>query len=820
MKSKLAAVLLGVFVFSLQANAQVQPQPISSSHAEESHTFHYVPPAGQTPQHVYIGGDFNNWSTSATPLQKGANDFQATINLTDGVHYYKFIVDGNWVTDPNDEKDLEIDDTFGGKNSAVMVGLNGKTLPPPPPNVINASAVAFDSSDVKDCNVASSSLLRLSIRAQQDNLTGASVMFQSDGGDWRSAPMWKIQTERGLDRYGTLINTAGKNVHYIFALKDGQGSAWIADGKAYPSDQSAEADSYSVEMTPQFETPDWAKRAIWYQIFPERFRNGDPKNDPPNTKPWTGSWFAKAPGETGNFYGEVWDRRYGGDIHGIRDELPYLRSLGVNAIYLNPIFEAESAHKYDATDYRHVDEHFGYAGDFAQIQGETDDPTTWQWTRTDKLFLDFVAEAHRQGFKVIIDGVFNHVGRPFWAFQDVVRNGRNSKYASWFDITDWNPGKSAPFHYHAWDGDDGALPAFKKDPVLGIVHGPREHIFAIARRWLAPDGDPSRGVDGFRLDAPENVPHPFWVDFRKVVKATKPDAYIDGEIWNWAQSYLSGDQFDAVMNYQFAIPAQQFFVDQKNAISCTEFNNRCNAVIFNYPFQVALDNQNLLDSHDTDRAASMFVNPDIGFNAHARLQDSGPNYNPGKPDASQRQRMLQEVAFQMTFVGAPMIYYGDEAGMWGPADPSDRQPMIWKDLQPYDDPNVQFDQGKFDWYQRLIAIRRKFEALKIGFFHPLLMDNQRGIYVFERELGNQRVYIFLNRSAADQHVHAKLEEGVSGGMVDWLDPASATLTAQLDDGRTGIIAKPGEGHTATSMTGEIDIELPAWATRIFSNTSN
>ena len=295
---------------------------------------------------------------------------------------------------------------------------------------------------------------------------------------------------------------------------------------------------------------------------------------------------------------------------------------------------------------------------------------------------------------------------------------------------------------------------FKKDPVLGIVHGPREHILAIAKRWLAPDGDPARGVDGFRLDAPENVPHPFWVDFRKVVKATKPDAYIDGEIWNWAQSYLQGDQFDAVMNYQFAIPAQQFFVDQKNAISVSEFNNRCNAVIFNYPFQVALDNQNLLDSHDTDRVASMFVNPDIGFNAHAN-QTVGPNCSPVKPNTGERERMLQEVAFQMTFVGAPMIYYGDEAGMWGPADPSDRQPMIWKDLQPYADPDVQFDQGKFDWYQRLIAIRRKFPALQTGFFHPILMDDQKGIYVFARELGSQHVYVFMNSLArAEQHVKA------------------------------------------------------------------
>ena len=161
MKSGLSLLFLSVFVFSVSAWAQ--PQPIASSHGEESHTFRYVPPAGQMPQHVYLGGDFNNWSTTATPMEKVGGDFQATMNLADGVHYYKFIADGQWITDPNDEKNLEIDDTFGGKNSAVMIGLDGRNLPPPKPNVVNASAVAFDASDVKDCNVASASLLRLSI---------------------------------------------------------------------------------------------------------------------------------------------------------------------------------------------------------------------------------------------------------------------------------------------------------------------------------------------------------------------------------------------------------------------------------------------------------------------------------------------------------------------------------------------------------------------------------------------------------------------------------------------------------------------------------
>src|SRR5205823_4721786 len=159
------------------------------------------------------------------------------------------------------------------------------------------------------------------------------------------------------------------------------------------------------------------------------------------------------------------------------EALPYLKKLGINAIYLNPIFKAESLHKYDTEDYRHIDDHFGKKGDIADLAGrETDDPATWQWTPTDKLFLKFVDEAHKQGFKVILDGVFNHVGREFWAFQDVLKNGKNSKYADWFDVRDWNP----PIKYIAWDrgsepSSDGALPVFKKNPQTGLGPGAKAH---------------------------------------------------------------------------------------------------------------------------------------------------------------------------------------------------------------------------------------------------------------------------------------------------------------------------------------------------------
>ena len=801
-----------------EAASGSQPIAIADSHASGSHVFRYVPAKGHSPKHVNLAGDFNAWSSTQTPMPREGDAYQVTLALSEGVHFYKFVVDGKWFNDPNSVPELEVADNYGGKNSAVLIGLDARKAPAPVADRINAAMVAFDPADIRDFNVAAADLLRVSIRAQADDVTSAAIVINS-GDKWNEYPLIKAETQMGLDRFGAVVSprvTSGSQLHYLFKLTKPGVLLFIADGRAFTDESAAQSQAYTAVMKPAFETPEWAKHAIWYQIFPERFRNGDPSNDPPHSHKWTSTWFEKHPGETGDFYHDVWARRYGGDIQGIREKLPYLRSLGINAIYLNPIFQAEDMHKYDTTDYRHVDEHFGVKGDIEALQGETEDPATWQWTASDKIFLDFLAEAHRQGFKVIIDGVFNHVGTKFWAFQDVLKNGKNSKFASWFDITDWKPGENAPFHYRAWDKDNGALPALKKDAVLGIAHGPREHIIAITRRWLAPNGDPSRGVDGFRLDAPEGISHSFWAEWRQLVKSIKPDAYIDGEIWSWAQSYLSGDQYDAVMNYQFAMVSQDFFVNQKRAISLHDLNNRANQLIFNYPFQVALVNQNLFDSHDTDRVASMFVNPDLAYDSANRIQDNGPRYNPAKPDAEQRKRMLQEVAWQMTFVGAPMIYYGDETGMWGPDDPSDRQPMLWKDLEPFDDPQLRFDQEKFDWYQRLIAVRSHFPALQLGFFRPVKIDEADGAFVFSRDLGDQHVYVILNHTNHAQTIDF-LPANSGDEFVNWLDPNQAVMSelGEQSPARPGISVAP-HVHALELKGQKLSVPTAAWGVAVVS----
>ncbi len=798
------------------------------------HLFSYQPEAGLGVGDVHLAGSFNGWSLHALPMHdRGDGVYQALVKLSDGVHWYKFVVNGEvWINDPASDKEFEQPDGNYGVNSAVLVGVDARGLHEAKPNHIERSGVIHDPGDVPDMAVASGSLLRLSIRVQAKDVRGVSVLIagegEGDGDEWKRYALQPSGEAVGLERYGALVNASGGSVRYLFELVDGGVTLYQSGGGLVDSLDEAQGSAYLCDMRPAFETPDWAKGAVWYQVFPERFRNGDESNDPPNTHRWQSDWWAVLPGEARgaeNFYGgagNVWRRRFGGDIQGAREALPYLRELGVNAIYFNPVFEARSMHKYDTGDFRHIDDNFGVKGDLERLVGETGDPSTWQWSESDLVFLDFIQEAHRQGFKVILDGVFNHVGEGHYAFRDVLNNGRDSEYAGWFDIIDWGdggePGKAGGIQWRGWDHDNGQLPLLNKDPVRGLADGPREHIFAITRRWMAPNGDASAGIDGWRLDVAPDIPHPFWIEWRGLVKSINPDAYICGEVWTWAQPWLGGDQFDGVMNYQFAIPAQDFFVDNKTAMSPGAFSALLNQLVYAYPLQSALVMQNLLDSHDTDRLASMFVNPDSGYDTVNRLQDTGPGYSLEEPDETQRLRMKQAVVCQMTFVGAPMIYYGDEAGMRSPDDPSNRQPMIWRDLMPYDGGGVAFDADMFSWYQRLAALRLGLDALQHGFFRTLIADDELGVLVYARDLDNHHVYIVINRSSEAREVGIPLAQGDLGAvMVDWLDPAQAAVVMDNGgavDARPRLVPVRGGGRVAGPV---FTVRLKPYGSVVLSN---
>jgi len=581
------------------------------------------------------------------------------------------------------------------------------------------------------------------------------------------------------------------------------------------------------------DVPAWAKEAVWYQIFPERFRNGDKNNDPtandikgswPHEEPkewhissWTGDWYKLQPWEDANgkgFYYNAQLRRYGGDLQGVIDRLDYLKKLGINAIYLNPIFESPSLHKYDATMYHHVDNNFGSdpEGDRKIWSSENPaDPKSWKWTSADKRFLKLLSEAHKRDMRVIIDGVFNHAGMTFWAIEDVKKNGEKSTYKDWFTVKSYdNP--ATPENEFSYDGWLGVkeLPEFRED-ANGLLPGSREHIQAIVKRWGDPnsDGNPSDGVDGWRLDVADMVAMPFWQDFRKWVRAINPDAYIIGEVW-WedygkgkmfnAEKWLRGDVFDAVMNYRFAREVGYFFKGNKSKISASEFVHRLDSLRSEYRNDANYVLMNLMDSHDTDRLPSQIINADTRYDGNVNVNDNR-DYDVRKPNAEEIKTQKLMVLFQMTYVGAPMIYYGDEAGMWGADDPDERKPMLWADMKfeneashPFGKPRPndtnEFNADLFAHYATCANIRQKSSALKLGDFSTLVADDTKDVIAFKRSYKNDHVVVILNNSHQSQDVILPLTNHLAG-LTKWGILFGRMMTMQQDAVKVSLAAKSG-----------------------------
>ena len=521
--------------------------------------------------------------------------------------------------------------------------------------------------------------------------------------------------------------------------------------------------------------PDWAVDAIWYQVFPERFRNGCPASNPrpedmdhplpPDWRitPWGRDWYRQAAWEkrAGPFYRTVYGRRYGGDLVGLREKLDYLQDLGVSALYLNPIFMAASLHKYDGSSFHHVDPSFGpdRAGDLRALAAanETEDPATWIWTSADRCFLDLVADVHQRGMRIIIDGVFNHTGRRFFAFQDLLKHGRQSRYADWYRIEKWK--RDGTFDYRGWFGH-GALPELGRNS-RNLVRPVREYIFNSTRRWMDPDGDgdPSDGIDGWRLDVAFCVPIGFWRDWRRCVKSINPEAYITAEIMQAAPQYLQGDTFDAVMNYAWLYPTVGFFVPSAAPLPAPEFQRRVDKVRAAYPRKANYVMQNLLDSHDAGRIASIIENGSRcdTWDAYFHISNvrKNPDYLVGKPAERSYEILRQLLVFQMTYVGAPMIYYGTEVGMWGGNDPDNRQPMLWEDIryeaerhrphgkEPARPTPRAPDKELFGFVRKLIALRKKQPALRRGRFRWARSGHDR-LVAFWRSGGGERFLLLFN----------------------------------------------------------------------------
>ena len=619
---------------------------------------------------------------------------------------------------PDPASEENEDDGFGSENSVLRLGALGR--PETMERVladgaVNTAALAHDPALPLYRHRLADGRVRLRYRTLGGDVDGVALLREGLA-PLELAPIespspflfWQVDLD---------APAGAAPLGYRFAVRDGE------LGRLDPREHVLDP----AEL-PEIRTPDWAKEAIWYQIFPERFRNGDPTNDPELTRRWTSDWNEPAAfeGEDGQTFWEfyVYQRMYGGDLKGIADRLDHLQELGVDAIYLNPIFQAEGPHKYNATDFRHVDTAFGAGEDHAAATANEDlaDLSTWTWTPSDRLFLDFLAECKARGFRVILDAVFNHVGVMNPAFQDVQENREGSRYADWFQVRSWEP-----FEYVGWAGF-GDLPVFAKEGDGLASEAVKEHLFAVTRRWMDPDGDgdPADGIDGWRLDVPMELPAGFWEEWRALVKSINPDAFISGEIWHRADRWLDGRTFDAVMNYRFAEPVVAWVGNIERKISVTELDRQLLELRLAYPAEVSFALMNLVDSHDTDRIASMLLNPDRPFDRSNQIQRAD-DYDPvGLTPSTSRQRLI--ALLQMTYVGAPMIYYGDEVGMWGADDPTNRQPMIWRDLEPYDRPEeVFFDEGHFAVYRELVALRRAHAALRMGSFRTVITDEAQDL---------------------------------------------------------------------------------------------
>lgn len=375
--------------------------------------------------------------------------------------------------------------------------------------------------------------------------------------------------------------------------------------------------------------PSWVGGATFYQIFVERFANGDDSLSPDNVQPWG------TPPTRSNFMG--------GDLPGIIQHLDYLQELGVTALYLTPIFEGGSNHKYDTVDYGRIDPHFG------------DEDT----------LRELVQKAHEHGIRVVLDAVFNHCSFHFPPFQDVLKNGENSPYKTWFRAKEF-PLTIVPQNYEGF-----AIGPYM--PKLNLAdEGMRQHILKNVEKWTRC------GIDGWRLDVADAVDCVFWRDFRRLVRSINPEAVIIGECWWNSADWLRGDMWDGVMNYPVERPSELYFA--KGAISAEEFTNRVNQVRMRYTRMANECMLNLLDSHDAPR----FINLCGG----------------------DKRRLKNAAAFLFTYIGMPCTYYGTEIGMTGENDPDDRKCFDWN--------RDNWDMDLWEHYHKLMVLRRDDTIVQYG----------------------------------------------------------------------------------------------------------
>ncbi|HOW19537.1 MAG TPA: alpha amylase N-terminal ig-like domain-containing protein, partial [Phycisphaerae bacterium] len=455
-------------------------------------------PADTPVRAVAIAGSFNGWSPSATPMtETGDGEFCAALRLPEGLHHYKFVVNGLlWREDPKADPRWRISDEHEGYNSGVFVGPHGEDYGPPRPDHIETDAFFHDPSQVSYFNVIGDDLIEVRCRTlandvQQVALIATAPRNPEPGTRNPSLhrwPMQKTRTQYGFDYWAVRVAdppVTDGGFQYVFEARDGRAVAMLPPPGTRPAE-------FRRPLRPSFRTPEWARDAVWYQILVSRFRNGDPTNDPVPRVPWTWNWlkpFGREAeidphGGSNAYYRYVWFRHYGGDIAGLREKLPYLRDLGISAIYFNPLFEAASNHRYDTADYKHIDPVLG----------------------DNETFRRLCEEAKKMGIAVILDGVFSHTGSDSIYFNKEGRYPGPGAYQSTASpYFPWYRFRRHPDDYESWWGVDALPNVNELEPsYLDFIVGED----GVARHWLR------LGAKGWRLDVADELPDRFIRELR------------------------------------------------------------------------------------------------------------------------------------------------------------------------------------------------------------------------------------------------------------------------------------------------------------------
>lgn len=610
-------------------------------------------------------------------------------------------------------------------------------------------------------------------------------------------------TDRIFDYYEYVYKLSDKQIHYYFKINSGIETCYY--------DKSGSCDVrtgwYDFTITPGFKTPDWAKGAVIYQIYTDRFFNGDKTNDVlTNEYSYIGDYSVRV--DDWNKYPATMGVRefYGGDLQGVWDKLDYLQDLGIEVIYFNPMFVSPSNHKYDIQDYDYIDPHFGKivedGGELLKNGDKTNAHATKYIKRvadkvnleaSNEFFAKFVQEVHRRGMRVILDGVFNHCGSfNKWLDREQIYE-KQEGYEKGAYVSDGSPYKNFfkffenawpyNFHYNGWWGHD-TLPKLNYEESKELY----DYILGIAKKWVSAPYN----ADGWRLDVAADLGqssdfnHKFWKDFRKAVKEANPEAIILAEHYGDPGAWLQGDEWDTVMNYDaFMEPVGYFLTGMEKHSDAKRDDLRGNSYSFfaamkhhmsRFQGSSLLVAMNELSNHDHSRFLTR-TNGNVGRVANCGPQAAEMWVNKGI--------MKEAVVMQMTWPGAPTIYYGDEAGVCGWTDPDNRRTYPWG----------REDNELIDFHREAIRIHKENKALKKGSLKVLYGDYN--ILAYGRFKEENIMIVIVNNNEADREVKVPVWQLglVDGDIVECLiesrkdDFVIDTGEIKIKDGRINMVVK-------------------------------